>query len=68
MAFSDDLAHDPKSEKEFWRIIKETFVQVKGVLPAYRVEVREEALAGTLRLEGVALLETRQLTSFAIVE
>jgi hypothetical protein len=52
MAFSDDLARDPKSEKEFWRIIEDTFVQVEGVLTAYRVEVREEALAGTLRLEG----------------
>jgi hypothetical protein len=52
MAFSDDLARDPKSEKEFWQIIEDTFVQVEGVLTGYRVETREEALAGTLRLEG----------------
>jgi hypothetical protein len=30
MAFSDDLARDPKSEKEFWQIIEDTFVQVEG--------------------------------------
>src|SRR5580704_5565794 len=49
MAFSDDLARDPKSEEEFWTIIEETFVQVEGALTAYPAETREEALAGTLR-------------------
>jgi hypothetical protein len=49
MAFIDDLARDPKSEKEFWTIIEETFVQVEGALTAYPAETREEALAGTLR-------------------
>lgn len=49
MAFYDDLARDPKSEKEFWTIIEETFVQVEGALTAYPAETREEALAGTLR-------------------
>ena len=32
MAFSDDLARDPRSQKEFWAIIEDTFVQVEGVL------------------------------------
>jgi hypothetical protein len=54
MAFSDDLARDPKSDKEFWEIIEETFVQVAGVLAGHRVETREEALAGTLRLRDAA--------------
>ena len=49
MAFSDDLARDPKSKKEFWAIIEETFVQVEGALTAYPVETREEALSGELR-------------------
>ena len=49
MAFIDDLARDPKSEKEFWTIIEETFVNVKGVLTDYPAETRDEALAGTLR-------------------
>src|SRR5262249_31990227 len=49
MAFHDYLARDPSSEEEFWIIIEETFVQVKGVLTDYRVEKREEALSGTLR-------------------
>ena len=49
MAFSDDLARDPKSEEEFWAIIEETFVQVEGALTDYPAETREEALAGTLR-------------------
>jgi hypothetical protein len=49
MAFDDILARDPKSEEEFWAIIEETFVQVKGVLTDYPVETREEALDGTLR-------------------
>jgi hypothetical protein len=49
MAFSDDLARDPKSEEEFWSIIEETLVQVEGALTAYPAEAREEALAGTLR-------------------
>jgi hypothetical protein len=49
MAFYDDLGRDPKSEKEFWTIIEETFVQVEGALTAYPAETREEALAGTLR-------------------
>jgi hypothetical protein len=48
MAFYDDLVRDPKSEKEFWTIIEETFVQVEGALTAYPAETREEALAGTL--------------------
>jgi hypothetical protein len=52
MAFSDDLARDPKSDKEFWTIIEDTFVQVEGVLNGYPVETQEEALAGTLRLRG----------------
>jgi hypothetical protein len=42
MAFSDELARDPKSEEEFWTIIKETFGQVEGVLATYQVETREE--------------------------
>jgi hypothetical protein len=50
MAFSDDLARDPKSEKEFWAIIEDTFVQVEGVLFGYRVETKEEALTGALRI------------------
>jgi hypothetical protein len=54
MAFSDDLARDPKSDKEFWEIIEETFVQVAGVLAGHRVETREEALSGTLRLRDAA--------------
>ena len=49
MAFYDDLAHDPKSEEEFWAIIDETFAQVKSVLTDYEVETPEEAIAGTLR-------------------
>ena len=49
MAFHDYLARDPKSDKEFWAIIEETFAQVEGVLTAYPAETREEALAGTLR-------------------
>jgi hypothetical protein len=50
MALSDDLARDPKSEKEFWAIIEDTFVQVEGVLFGYRVETKEEALTGALRI------------------
>ncbi len=49
MAFDDILARDPKSEKDFWTIIEETFVQVEAVLATYPVETRDEALAGTLR-------------------
>jgi hypothetical protein len=49
MAFDDILARDPKSKKEFWAIIEETFVQIEGALTAYPAETREEALAGTLR-------------------
>jgi hypothetical protein len=49
MAFSDDLARDPKSEKEFWTIVEDTFVQVQEVLAGHPVETREEALVGTLR-------------------
>jgi hypothetical protein len=49
MAFSDDLARDPKSEEEFWAILEETFTQVEATLTAYPVETREEALKGTLR-------------------
>jgi hypothetical protein len=49
MAFDDFLARDPKSEKDFWTIIEETFVQVEAVLATYPVETRDEALAGTLR-------------------
>jgi hypothetical protein len=49
MAFFDDLARDPKSEKECWQIIEDTVVQVKAVLADYPVETPEEALAGTLR-------------------
>jgi hypothetical protein len=49
MAFYDDLARDPESEEEFWAIVEETFVQVKGTLTAYPVETREEAVKGTLR-------------------
>jgi hypothetical protein len=44
MAFSDDLARDPQSKKEFWAIIEDTFIQVGGVLVGYRVESKEEAL------------------------
>jgi hypothetical protein len=49
MAFGDVLARDPKSKEEFWSIIDETFVQVKGALTDYPVETRDQALAGTLR-------------------
>jgi hypothetical protein len=49
MAFSDDLTRDPKSKKEFWAIVEETFEQVEGALTDYPAETREEALAGTLR-------------------
>lgn len=49
MAFYDDLASDPKSEKEFWAIIEETFLQVEGSLTDYPVETRDEALSGALR-------------------
>jgi hypothetical protein len=44
MAFHDHLARDPKSEKEFWAIIEETFEQVEPTLTTYPVETREEAL------------------------
>jgi hypothetical protein len=50
MAFSDDLARDPRSEKEFWAIIEDTFVQVEGVLFGYHVEAKEEAFTGALRI------------------
>jgi len=36
MAFSDDLARDPKSAKEFWSIIEDTFVQVGRESPLPR--------------------------------
>jgi hypothetical protein len=49
MAFYDDLARDPKTEKEFWAIIEETFVLVEGALTAYPAETREEALSGAMR-------------------
>jgi hypothetical protein len=49
MAFYDELARDPKSEREFWTTIEETFVQVEGALTDYPAETREDALAGTLR-------------------
>jgi hypothetical protein len=52
MAFYDDLARDPKSEEEFWTIIEETFVQVKGALTSYDVETREEALTGARRIHN----------------
>jgi hypothetical protein len=50
MAFSDDLARDPRSQKEFWAIIEDTLVQVEGVLFDYRVETKEEAFTGALRI------------------
>jgi hypothetical protein len=50
MAFSDDLARNPKSQKEFWAILEDTFIQVEGVLFGYRVETREEAFTGALRI------------------
>ena len=49
MAFDDVLARDPKSEKEFWAIIEETFAQVEGSLTDYPVETRDEALSGAMR-------------------
>lgn len=49
MAFDDILARDPKSEKEFWAIIEETFVLVEGSLTDYPVETRDEALSGAMR-------------------
>jgi hypothetical protein len=49
MAFDDILARDPKSEEEFWAIIKETFIQVEATLTDYPAETREDALKGTLR-------------------
>ena len=65
MAFYDDLARDPKSEKEFWAIIEETFVQVKGALTDYPVETREEALTARC---AAANSRTHHFPSFAIVE
>jgi hypothetical protein len=52
VAFSDDLARNPKSEKEFWTIIEDTFIQVEGALFGYRVETKEEAFTGTLRIRN----------------
>jgi hypothetical protein len=49
MAFYEDLARDPKSEEEFWTIIDDTFVQVRGALTDYPAETRDEALSGALR-------------------
>jgi hypothetical protein len=49
MAFYDDLARDPKTEKEFWVIIEDTFVQVKGAHTDYLAETRDEALSDALR-------------------
>jgi hypothetical protein len=66
MAFSDDLARDPKSEEEFWEIIEETFVQVEGVLADYPVETRDEALTGPFDLVTMAPTEAHRAISFAI--
>jgi hypothetical protein len=44
MSFVDNLARDPTTEDEFWKIIEETFVQVEPTLTDYPVETREEAL------------------------
>jgi hypothetical protein len=52
MAFEEDWARDPKNDSDFWNIVEETFSMVEYVLHEHRVETREEALAGTLRLEG----------------
>jgi len=38
IAFYDGLARDPKSEKEFWTIIEETFDQVESVLTDHPIE------------------------------
>jgi hypothetical protein len=54
MAFEEDWARDPKNDSDFWNIVEETFSMVEYVLHEHRVETREEALAGTLRLEGGA--------------
>jgi hypothetical protein len=50
MAFSDDLTRDPQNKKEFWAIIEDTFVQVEGILVGYRVETKEQAFTGALRI------------------
>jgi hypothetical protein len=67
MAFDDDLARDPKSEKELWSIIEETFAQVKGALTSHDVETREEALTGHVvsKMKQIPL-EVRRVISFAI--
>jgi hypothetical protein len=69
MAFSDDLTRNLKSEKGFWAIIEDTFIQVEGVLFGYRVEAKEEALTGALRIreEGTPI-EARRAASFDIAE
>jgi hypothetical protein len=41
------LLVNPKSEKDFWTIIEETFVQIEGALTSYPAETRDEAIAGT---------------------
>jgi hypothetical protein len=52
MAFEEGWARDPKNDNDFWNIVEETFSMVEYVLHEHRVETRDEALAGTLRLEG----------------
>src|SRR3984885_12037643 len=52
MAFEESWARDPKNDNDFWNIVEETFSMVAYVLHEHRVETREEALAGTLRLGG----------------
>jgi hypothetical protein len=49
MAFDDILARDPKSEKDFWTIIEETFVQVEAVLATYPGDERRGACWNTTR-------------------
>ena len=65
MAFSDDLARDPKSDNEFWTIIEDTFVQVKSALTDYPVETRDEALAAPY---AAATSKTHHFPSFGIAE
>jgi hypothetical protein len=52
MTFHPGLERNPKNDSEFWDIVEETFSLMEYVLCGHRVETREEALAGTLRLEG----------------
>lgn len=51
MAFDPGWIRDPKNDDEFWRIIEEMLSMAEYVLLEHRVETREEALSGTLRLQ-----------------